>query len=274
MKILIANVVLACILTIAPMASSPSFGGSVAGFGGGTEVTQLANNMELAVADVELGIQSGIAAVQAEIAAVQTTIMGNQYVKQVMQYAKMVEDTIIRYKQLATMVQNLVKTAKIIVTAPQRWAQSIKAGFSQRGLGLTSGQVRTKLATTYRSEYQGSTRSQTPLKDIKKAAVDQSKAVIEQNAMQRDRWPEEVKEIDALVKGSNGAVGAVAIQGEANKIGIQSIHQMQQLRWQATVESDARRAEMLLENEVNEKEREAIKDFHGREFSQGNGRPM
>lgn len=271
-KILKAALML--LLMVTTVASSPSFGGSVAGFGGSTEITQIANNAELAIADVELGIANGIAAVQAEIAAVQTAIMGNQYVKQVLQYAKMVEDTVIRYKQLATMIQNLVKTTKNIVTAPRRFAQQIKAGFSQRGLGLTSGQVRTKLATTYRSEYQSPDRSQTALKDVKKVAIDQSKAVVEQNAMLRDQWPEEVKEVERLVKGSNDAKGAVAIQGEANKIGIQTIHQIQQLRWQAMVESDAQRAEMLLQNEINEKEREAIKDFYGREFSEGNGRPM
>lgn len=260
MKQNVIRVVLVGVLTVSPMASSPSVAGTVFGNGGASEITQLANNVQLGVANVELGIQNGISAVHAEIAAVQTAIMGNQYVKQVLQYAKMVEDTIIRYKQLSTMIQNLVKTVKNVVTAPRRWAQMVKSGFTNnRGLILTKDSANNVIRTHYSSlrpapatpiagTAVATTDNRGALKPVGerpgyeallRKEKDAQFALLEMNGALMGQMPERTKRVEDLADLSNEANGAAKLQGEANKISLEVMQELQLMRWQQIVASNA-----------------------------------
>lgn len=269
-----ASAALVGILSASLMASAPAIGGTIMGNGGATAVQQVDQEVQTVIGNVEQTVQTGIQSAHAEIASIQTAIMSNTYVQEVISYAKMVENTILRYKQFATQIQNLVQTVKNAIEAPKKWASMIKNSFSARGMGMTRTAVKNKLDTSYKSDYKAKPVGQpTPLADIAKTSKDTSRNAVEQNAMLLDRWDDESDRIVGMVDRSNEANGALKIQGEANKIAIENVQQVQALRWQQIQESNAARADALFQHEKEEKERETIMKFNGTKFS-NSYRPM
>ncbi len=191
-KTIIAAIVSASLVAAVP----PSFAGSVAGFGGATEITQLANNVEL----VNLYLQQ-----------VQS------YATQLQQYQNMIQNTLNIPAQVWGAVEadlmgvaNIVKQGQALAYS----AANIASQFENTFKGFTF------TGTDFKKEY----------RDLSRKTLDTLKGALMAANMQSNQFATEemtLKQLRAMSQSAQGQMQAIQV---GSQIAEQQVQQLQKLR--------------------------------------------
>lgn len=191
-KTIIAAIVSASLVAAVP----PSFAGSVAGFGGATEITQLANNIEL----VNLYLQQ-----------VQS------YATQLQQYQNMIQNTLNIPAQVWGAVQADLMDVANIVKQGQALAYSaanIASQFENTFKGFTF------TGTDFKKEY----------RDLSRKTLDTLKGALMAANMQSNQFATEEMTLKQLRTMSQSATGQMQAIQVGVQIAEQQVQQLQKLR--------------------------------------------
>lgn len=191
-KTLIAAIVSASLVAAVP----PSFAGSVAGFGGSTEITQLANNIELV----------------------------NSYLQQVQSYATQLQ-------QYQNMIQNTLNIPAQVWGAIEGDLMGV-AGVVQQGQALAYSA--TNIASQFENTFKGFTFTGTDFKkeyrDLSRKTLDTLKGSLMAANMQSNQFATEEMTLKQLRTMSQSATGQMQAIQVGSQIAEQQVQQLQKLR--------------------------------------------
>ena len=191
-KTIIAAIVSASLALAAP----PSFAGSVAGFGGSTEITQLANNIEL--------VQSYLQQVQS-------------YATQLQQYQNMIQNTLNIPAQVWGSIEGELMGVASVVQQGQALAYSA-----------------TNIATQFENTFKGFTFTGTDFKkeyrDLSRKTMDTLKGSLMAANMQSNQFATEEMTLKQLRTMSQSATGQMQAIQVGSQIAEQQVQQLQKLR--------------------------------------------
>ncbi|MEJ7139537.1 P-type conjugative transfer protein TrbJ [Amphibiibacter pelophylacis] len=191
-KTLIAFIVSASLVAAVP----PSFAGSVAGFGGSTEITQLANNIELA----------------------------NSYLQQVQSYATQLQ-------QYQNMLQNTFNIPAQVWGAIEGDLRGV-ADVVQQGQALAYSA--TNIASQFENTFKGFTFTGTDFKkeyrDLSRKTLDTLKGSLMAANMQSNQFATEEMTLKQLRTMSQNATGQMQAIQVGSQIAEQQVQQLQKLR--------------------------------------------
>ena len=191
-KTIIAAIVSASLVAAVP----PSFAGSVAGFGGATEITQLANNVELV----------------------------NLYLQQVQSYATQLQ-------QYQNMIQNTLNIPAQVWGAVEADLMGV-ANIVKQGQALAYSA--TNIASQFENTFKGFTFTGTDFKkeyrDLSRKTLDTLKGALMAANMQSDQFANEEGVLTALRAMSQSAQGQMQAIQVGVQIAEQQVQQLQKLR--------------------------------------------
>jgi P-type conjugative transfer protein TrbJ len=191
-KTIIAAIVSASLALAAP----PSFAGSVAGFGGSTEITQLANNIEL--------VQSYLQQVQS-------------YATQLQQYQNMIQNTLNIPAQVWGSIEGELMGVASVVQQGQALAYSA-----------------TNIASQFENTFKGFTFTGTDFKkeyrDLSRKTMDTLKGSLMAANMQSNQFATEEMTLKQLRTMSQSATGQMQAIQVGSQIAEQQVQQLQKLR--------------------------------------------
>ncbi|TDQ37771.1 P-type conjugative transfer protein TrbJ [Tepidicella xavieri] len=191
-KTIIAAIVSASLVAAVP----PSFAGSVAGFGGATEITQLANNVELV----------------------------NLYLQQVQSYATQLQ-------QYQNMIQNTLNIPAQVWGAVEADLMSV-ANIVKQGQALAYSA--TNIASQFENTFKGFTFTGTDFKkeyrDLSRKTLDTLKGALMAANMQSDQFANEEMTLKQLRTMSQSATGQMQAIQVGVQIAEQQVQQLQKLR--------------------------------------------
>ena len=191
-KTIIAAIVSASLVAAVP----PSFAGSVAGFGGATEITQLANNVELV----------------------------NLYLQQVQSYATQLQ-------QYQNMIQNTLNIPAQVWGAVEADLMGV-ANIVKQGQALAYSA--TNIASQFENTFKGFTFTGTDFKkeyrDLSRKTLDTLKGALMAANMQSDQFATEEGVLTALRAMSQSAQGQMQAIQVGVQIAEQQVQQLQKLR--------------------------------------------
>lgn len=230
-KQFISLVVAATFAAIAPTTQA----GSVAGFGGSTELTQLANNIELAQAYLQQ-VQSYATQLQ-------------QFQTQIQQYQNMVTNTLNIPNQVWGAVQNDLMGVANVVRQGQALAysaQNIGTQFQNTFKGFTYPQ-----GFNFKTEY----------RNWSKATLDGIKGAFEASKMQADQFATEEGILVGLRSQSQSAQGQMQALQVGAQIAEQQVQQLQKLRQLMMVQMQAQNSYLAAQEQKDAASRMALDDF-------------
>lgn len=223
-KHFIALAVAASFTAVAPSTQA----GSVAGFGGATEITQLANNVEL----VNLYLQQ-----------VQS------YATQLQQYQNMIQNTLNIPAQVWGAIQaDLMGVANIV-----RQGQAL--AYSAQNIG-------TQFQNTFKGfSYPQGFNFKTEYRNWSRATLDGIKGAFEAAKMQADQFATEEGVLTALRAMSQSAQGQMQAIQVGSQIAEQQVQQLQKLRQLMMVQMQAQNSYLAAQEQKDAASRLALDDF-------------
>lgn len=223
-KHFIALAVAASFTAVAPSTQA----GSVAGFGGATEITQLANNVEL----VNLYLQQ-----------VQS------YATQLQQYQNMLQNTLNIPAQVWGAIQaDLMGVANIV-----RQGQAL--AYSAQNIG-------TQFQNTFKGfSYPQGFNFKTEYRNWSRATLDGIKGAFEAAKMQADQFATEEGVLTALRAMSQSAQGQMQAIQVGSQIAEQQVQQLQKLRQLMMVQMQAQNSYLAAQEQKDAASRLALDDF-------------
>lgn len=223
-KHFIALAVAASFTAVAPSTQA----GSVAGFGGATEITQLANNVEL----VGLHLQQ-----------VQS------YATQLQQYRNMIQNTLNIPAQVWGAIQaDLMSVANIV-----------KQG---QALAYSATNIGTQFQNTFKGfSYPQGFNFKTEYRNWSRATLDGIKGAFEAAKMQADQFATEEGVLTALRAMSQSAQGQMQALQVGAQIAEQQVQQLQKLRQLMMVQMQAQNSYLAAQEQKDAASRLALDDF-------------
>lgn len=223
-KHFIALAVAASFTAVAPSTQA----GSVAGFGGATEITQLANNVEL----VNLYLQQ-----------VQS------YATQLQQYQNMLQNTLNIPAQVWGAIQaDLMGVANVV-----RQGQAL--AYSAQNIG-------TQFQNTFKGfSYPQGFNFKTEYRNWSRATLDGIKGAFEAAKMQADQFATEEGVLTALRAMSQSAQGQMQALQVGAQIAEQQVQQLQKLRQLMMVQMQAQNSYLAAQEQKDAASRLALDDF-------------
>lgn len=223
-KHFIALAVAASFTAVAPSTQA----GSVAGFGGATEITQLANNVEL----VNLYLQQ-----------VQS------YATQLQQYQNMIQNTLNIPAQVWGAIQaDLMGVANVV-----RQGQAL--AYSAQNIG-------TQFQNTFKGfSYPQGFNFKTEYRNWSRATLDGIKGAFEAAKMQADQFATEEGVLTALRAMSQSAQGQMQALQVGAQIAEQQVQQLQKLRQLMMVQMQAQNSYLAAQEQKDAASRLALDDF-------------
>lgn len=223
-KHFIALAVAASFTAVAPSTQA----GSVAGFGGATEITQLANNVEL----VGLHLQQ-----------VQS------YATQLQQYRNMIQNTLNIPAQVWGAIQaDLMSVANIV-----------KQG---QALAYSAQNIGTQFQNTFKGfSYPQGFNFKTEYRNWSRATLDGIKGAFEAAKMQADQFATEEGVLTALRAMSQSAQGQMQALQVGAQIAEQQVQQLQKLRQLMMVQMQAQNSYLAAQEQKDAASRLALDDF-------------
>jgi type IV secretion system protein TrbJ len=185
--------------------SAPGAGaGSVAGFGGSTEITQILNNIQL--------VESYIQQVQSYATQIQ------QWQMQIQQYQNMVQNTLALPSQIWGNVQNdLMGLANVV-----RQGQA---------LAYSASNIGTQFTNTFKGfQYPAGFNHKTSYTQWNKTTMDTLKGALEAAGLQSQQFATEESVLTQLRGMSSSATGQVQAIQAGSQIAEQQVQQLQKLR--------------------------------------------
>lgn len=202
--------------------------GSVGGFGGSTELTQLANNIEL--------VQSYLQQVQS-------------YATQLQQYQNMVTNTLNIPNQLWGAVQADLQGVASVVQQGQALA------YSAQNIG-------TQFQNTFKGfSYPAGFNFKTAYQDWSRATLDGLKGAFEAAKMQADSFATEEGVLQGLRNQSQSAQGQMQAIQVGSQIAEQQVQQLQKLRQLMMVQMQAQNSYMAAQEQKDAARTQAQEDF-------------
>lgn len=182
-----------CNLFLAPLARA----GSVGGFGGSTELTQLANNVELANSYIQ---------------------QAQAYATQLQQYQNMIQNTLNIPHQIWGSVMNELSGV----------ADLVKQG---KALAYSSQNIGAQFSNTFKGfQFPSGFNYQTSYKDWSQTTMDSLKGALEAANLQSQQFATEEGVLTQLRSMSNNATGQMQAIQVGSQIAEQQVQQLQKLR--------------------------------------------
>jgi P-type conjugative transfer protein TrbJ len=191
-KTLFAVIVSASLVAAAP----PSFAGSVAGFGGSTEITQLANNIEL--------VNSYLQQVQS-------------YATQLQQYQNMIQNTLNIPAQVWGAIENDLQGVANVVSVGQ-------------ALAYTASNVASQFEATFKGFSYTGTDFKREYRDLSRKTLDTLKGTLSAANLQSQQFATEEMTLRQLRTMSQSATGQMQALQVGAQIAEQQVQQLQKLR--------------------------------------------
>ncbi len=209
--------------------------GSVAGFGGSTEITQLANNIEL--------VQQYAQQVQAYATQIQ------QFQTQIQQYQNMVTNTLNIPSQIWGTVQaDLMGIANVV-----------KQG---QALAYSATNIGTQFQNTFKGfSYPAGFNFKTSYKNWSQATLDGVKGAFEAAKMQADNFATEEGVLQGLRTQSQSAQGQMQAMQVGAQIAEQQVQQLQKLRQLMMVQMQAQNSYLATQEQKDAARTQAQEDF-------------
>lgn len=220
---------------VAAVSSSFTQAGSVAGFGGSTEITQILNNIQL--------VESYLQQVQSYATQIQ------QWQTQIQQYQNMVQNTLALPSQIWGPIQaDLMGIANVVQQG--------------QALAYSASSIGTKFQQTFKGfNYPAGFNFKTVYKDWSKTTMDGIKGAFEAAKMQADQFATEEGVLAGLRTQSQSAQGQMQALQVGSQIAEQQVQQLQKLRQLMMVQMQAQNSYLAAQEQKDAARTQAQEEF-------------
>lgn len=220
---------------VAAVSSSFTHAGSVAGFGGSTEITQILNNIQL--------VESYLQQVQSYATQIQ------QWQTQIQQYQNMVQNTLALPSQIWGPIQaDLMGIANVV-----RQGQAL--AYSATNIG-------TQFTNTFKGlSYPAGFNFKTEYKNWSKTTMDGIKGAFESANMQSNQFATEEGILASLRTQSQSAQGQMQAMQVGSQIAEQQVQQLQKLRQLMMVQMQAQNSYLAAQEQKDAAKTQTREEF-------------
>lgn len=237
-KLAMRKAILAVMIGSMFMSSAPAHAGSVAGFGGSTEITQILNNSELLMQSAQM----------------------YQQVQQLIQQVQMAQQQL----------KNLIAAPQMVWGQVQSELQQLTNLVSQ---GQALGYALANIDKAFSNQFKGYTASLKQQfgpqsKQWIKTSLDSIKAALNTAGMQSNQFANEQVAMDSIQSMAAGATGGLQAAQAGVMVASQQVQQLQKLRQLFMAQMQAQNA-YLAKQEQQEANDRATMDAHFTQYTSG-----